>query len=47
MNRVKRKGTIRKVEPSAQLLVEETFTFQRAILKAIYNHGIPAHLVRC
>ena len=45
MDWVKRKGTTGKVEPSAQFLAEEKFTFNRAISTVIYNHDIPAHLV--
>ena len=40
MDWVKRKGITGKVEPSAQFLAEEKFTFQRAILTVVYNHDI-------
>ena len=45
MDWVKRSGTTGKVEPSAQFLAEEKFTFQRAISAVVYNHDIPADLV--
>ena len=44
MDWVKRKGTTGKVEPSAQFLAEEKFTFQRAISAMAYNHDIPPDL---
>ena len=40
MDWVKRKGTAGKVEPFAQILAEEKFTFQRAISTVVYNHDI-------
>lgn len=45
MNWSKRKATTGKVEPSAQFLAEEKFTFQKAIAKAIEDNDIPASLV--
>ena len=44
MDWVKRKGTTRKVEPSAQFLAEEKFIFQRAISAVVCNHDMPADL---
>ena len=38
---VKRKGTTGKVVPSALLLQEEKFSFQRGIAQAVYDHDIP------
>ena len=43
MNRVKRKGTTGKMEPSPQFLVEETFSFQMAISKVAYEHVMIYH----
>ena len=45
MEWTKRKGTTGKVEPLPQFLVEEKFTFQRAISAAISEHDIPTSLV--
>ena len=36
----KRRAKTRKVEPPAQLLAEEKFTFQKAIVKAIQDNNI-------
>ena len=44
MDWVKRKETTGKVEPSAQFLAEEKFTFQKAISTVVYNHDIPLTL---
>ena len=41
MDWIKRKGNAGKVEPTAQFLVEEKFTFQRALSTVVYNHDIP------
>ena len=45
MDRVIRKGTTGKVDPSAQFLAEGKFTFSRAISTVFFNHDIPADLV--
>ena len=45
MEWTKCKGTTGKVEPLPQFLVEEKFTFQRAISAAISEHDIPTSLV--
>ena len=45
LNWSKRRATTSKVEPSAQLLAEEKFTFQKAIAKAIQDNDIPPDLV--
>ena len=45
MDWVKRKGTTGKIEPSAQFLSEEKFTFQRSIPSKISAHDIPSYLV--
>ena len=45
LNCSKRRSTTGKVEPSAQLLAEEKFTFQKAIAKAIQDDDIPSDLV--
>ena len=42
---MKRKGTTGKVEPCSTFSEEEIFTFQRAIAKAVSDHGIPMELV--
>ena len=42
---IKRKGTTGKLEPPAQLLAEEKFTFQRSITTIIAEHDIPPELV--
>ena len=45
LNWSKRRSTTGKVEPSAQLLAEEKFTFQKAIAKAIQDDDIPPDFV--
>ena len=42
---IKRKGTLRNLEPSLQLLAEEKFIFQKAISAVVYHHEIPANLI--
>ena len=44
MDQVNQKRTTGKVEPSAQFLAGEKFTFQRAISTKVYNYDIPADL---
>ena len=44
MDRVKRKGITRKVEPCAKFLEEEKFTSQRVISKLVSDHDIPLEL---
>ena len=45
MDRVKRKSSTGKVEPSTQFLAEEKFTFQKAISTYAYDHDIPTDLI--
>ena len=45
MNWVKRKGTTGKIEPSAQFLQEEKFTFQRQISEIVDRHNIPPEMI--
>ena len=45
LNLSKRRATTGKVEPLAQLLAEENFTFQKAIIKAIHDNDIPPNFV--
>ena len=45
LNWSKRRATTGKVEPPAQLLAEEKFTFQKAIAEAIHDNDIPPDLL--
>ena len=44
-NRVKRKGTTGKVEPSKQLLAEGKITFQMFISNVVSEHDMPSELI--
>lgn len=44
MDWVKRKGTIRKIEPSSQLLHERRLSFRNSIATVAYDHDIPSDL---
>ena len=45
MERVNRKGTTRKVEPSKKFLQEEKFSYQREISGVVLKHDILLDLV--
>ena len=42
---IKWKETIRSIEPSSQLLVEERFVFQNSITAIVHDHDIPSDLI--